>query len=173
MMRFVKVAVVAGICLLALPSICQQGTAACGNPAIKFDVKTADSISTVPQPAAGIALVVFVGKDAGTAMASTTRVAIDGNWVGAAHGSSYFYFSVEPGVHHVCTLTKFNQVWAHPVTTAAAHFTAVAGETYFFEAKNYAFADAQQFDVTLTPLDSDEGPIAISNLPASEYREKK
>jgi len=173
MIRFVKVAVAAGICLFALPSICQQGKSACGDSLIKFDVKTADSIATVPQPDAGKARVVFVAKDGGSARASTTRVAIDGNWVGATHGSSYFYFSVEPGVHHVCTLTKFNQFWAHPEDTAAAHFTAVAGESYFFEAKNYAFTDSQQFDVTLMPLDSDEGPLSIRNLPSSEYHEKK
>jgi hypothetical protein len=173
MIRFVEVAVAAGICFSALPSICQQGTSACGNPTIKFDVKTADSISKIPQPDAGKALVVFVAKDAGTALASTTRVAIDGKWVGATHGSSYFYFSVEPGIHHICTLTKFNQVWAHPEDTAAAHFTSIAGETYFFEAKNYAFVDSQQFDVTLMPLDSDEGPLSIRNLPSSEYREKR
>lgn len=173
MIRLLKVAVSAGICLSASAAICQQGTSACGNPAIKFDVKTSDSMSAVPQPDAGKAIVVFVAKDGGSARASITRVAIDGGWVGATHGSSYFYFSVGPGVHHVCTVTKFNQFWANPQDIAAAHFTAVAGETYFFEAKNYTFADTQQFDVTLMPLDSDEGPIAIGNLPVSEYREKR
>lgn len=31
------------------------------------------------------------------------RVGVDGQWVGANDGKSYFFFTAEPGEHNVCT----------------------------------------------------------------------
>jgi hypothetical protein len=58
------------------------------------------------------------------------RAGLDGKWVGATWGNSYLYFSVDPGVHHLCsTLDQFNK-------TATTSFIAEAGDIYYFEAKN-------------------------------------
>ena len=37
------------------------------------------------------------------ARAFTTNFGVDGAWVGANNGNSYFSVSIEPGLHHLCT----------------------------------------------------------------------
>lgn len=79
-------------------------TAACGHDGVSFKVKLDDSQHTLAQPDPGKARVYFL-QDAGTNMTlgyPTVKLAIDGTWVGANHGNSYFSVSVEPGEHHVC-----------------------------------------------------------------------
>jgi len=32
---------------------------------------------------------------------ATIRIGVDGTWTGATYGDSYFFFSVDPGDHHL------------------------------------------------------------------------
>ena len=61
----------------------------------------------------------------------TTRVGLDGTWVGANHGRSYVSFAVEPGQHRVCTdwQSSFKAVQK---LSGAADLTAEAGKTYYY-----------------------------------------
>src|SRR5271156_829480 len=68
----------------------------CGVAGAKFDVKTDSARHPVTQPEAGKALVYFLEDDSefGSTPKPTTMASLDGQWVGATHGDSYFYFSV-------------------------------------------------------------------------------
>ena len=79
-------------------------TAACGRENVSFKVKLNESTHTLAEPSPGKALVYFF-HDAGTNVTlgyPTVKLAIDGEWIGANHGNSYFSVPVEPGEHHVC-----------------------------------------------------------------------
>jgi len=91
-----------------------------------------------PQTDAGKALVYFIENDSqfDSFPSPTTRMGVDGEWVGATHGNSYFYSSVDPGVHHLCASWQKAVLVLQGRQTAAAHFTAEAGNVYYFEVKN-------------------------------------
>lgn len=100
---------VAILMLLTLSAFAQQesGTvvAACGSKDIKYEAKLDESQHTLAKPDAGKALVYFI-QDIGAVNCiggcMTTRIGLDGSWVGANQHNSYFSVSVEPGEHHVC-----------------------------------------------------------------------
>ena len=72
----------------------------CGPSEAYFDVKTNKKRHPVAPTDSGKALVyVFEDIERGPTM----RVGLDGAWVGANKGKSYFFFSVDPGDHQVCT----------------------------------------------------------------------
>ncbi len=91
------------ILLLTLSASAQAAapapTVACGPEAISFKVKLDDSAHTPAPPEPGKARIYFF-QDAGsnwTVGYPTVKVALDGAWLGANHGNSYFSASVEPG----------------------------------------------------------------------------
>jgi len=144
---------------------------ACGAPDSRFDVKT-DTQHHTAQPEPGKALVYFIQDDSDFASRPrpTTRVGVDGQWVGATHGDSYFYFSVDPGVHHLCASWEGAEETSR--NTAAAHFTAEVNGVYYFAAK-----DSSQYrgsaSITFNLLDSDEGQLLTNELEFSASRLKK
>lgn len=103
---------------------------ACGDEKVKFDIKTEKNQPAPAGPAAGKAEIIFIqtneGRDTFFTIAPT-RFGVDGAWVGANQGNSYFTLAVEPGVHHLCT------VWETKAEVAS--FTAEAGQVYYYEAK--------------------------------------
>jgi hypothetical protein len=144
---------------------------ACGAPESRFEVRT-DSGQHSAQPEPGKALVYFIQDDSDFASRPrpTARVAIDGHWVGATHGDSYFYFSVDPGVHHLCASWQDAEETSH--NTAAAHFTAEAKGVYYFAAKDSSRYRWPAF-ITLNLLDSDEGELLVNEFEFSASRLKK
>jgi hypothetical protein len=88
------------IFLVATPAFAQdqaavaRAAAGCGPSQEMFDVKTDDTKHPVGQPEEGKALVYFFVD---FVTAPTMRVGVDGQWVGANNGKSYFFFQVEPG----------------------------------------------------------------------------
>jgi hypothetical protein len=84
--------------LLGWPALAQtqaidaRTAAGCGAADISFDVKTDPSQHTLLPPESGKAMV-YVATDQGETPAlqvgnPTTRVGLDGSWVGANHGTS-------------------------------------------------------------------------------------
>ena len=63
-----------------------------------------------PQSAASGAVVYFIENDAEftSTPKPTTRMGIDGRWVGATHGNSYLFMTVDPGEHHLCASWQKN-----------------------------------------------------------------
>jgi|WetSurMetagenome_2_1015567.scaffolds.fasta_scaffold713294_1 hypothetical protein len=162
--------------LISLPAFAQHtdtgavGAPGCGAPTVKFAVKTAKGRHPA-QPEAGKALVYFIEDDSNFSSfpKPTTRAGLNGKWVGATHGNSYLYFAVNPGVHHLCASWQTGVILGKGHMTGAAHFTADAGGVYYFEVQNKFFmADTQSMtDLTLTPLDSDEGEILVNKFALS------
>jgi hypothetical protein len=144
---------------------------ACGAPDSRFEIKT-DTAQHPAQPEPGKALVYFIQDDSDFASRPrpTTRVGMDGQWVGATHGDSYFYFSVDPGIHHLCASWQGAEETSR--NTAAAHFTAEAKGVYYFAAK-----DSSQYrgpaSITFNLLDSDEGQLLTNELEFSVSQPKK
>jgi hypothetical protein len=170
------------VVLVSLPTQAQDtnkspaGIPGCGAPSAKFKVKTSLDHSPV-QPQPGKALVFFIQNDTNfnSFPKPTTRVGIDGKWVGATNRNSFLYFFVDPGVHHLCTSWQRQVITTRGVKDAAAHFTAKEGGVYYFQIKDtYLMADGGQIvDATLTPLDRDEGQLLANRFALATSQLKK
>jgi hypothetical protein len=144
--------------------------AGCGPDQIQFDVKTDKNQHPSAQPESGKALVyVFnVVADMGS---TTMRVGLDGAWLGANHGQSYFFFSVDPGNHHLCTnwQSTFKRI---SKLGSAANLSAEAGRVYYFRTKAYQL-EQHKAAVILEPVDSAEGAFLIASSSLSSFHPRK
>jgi hypothetical protein len=162
------------------------GSPGCGDDAVKFEVKT-DKGQHPAKPEAGKALVYFIEDDSNfnSMPKPTTRAGLDGNWVGATHGNSVLYFSVDPGVHHLCASWQFGG--SHSFAgillgvssgqdgkVAAMRFIAEAGGVYYFKVKNIYFTtdSTPRVDMSLNALDSDEGQLLANKFALSIAKKK-
>jgi len=167
-----KVAVIA--LLFAAPAFAQAppaaSTAACGPGNVSFRVKLDDSQHTPAQPDPGKAQVYFL-QDAGTGMTlgyPTVKLAIDGTWVGANHGNSYFSVSVQPGEHHVCVMLQSSLVAQR---VELAHFAAEADKVYYYRTRLIMSRSVELLE--LNSIDSDQGKYLIASFPLSISSPKK
>lgn len=156
----------------ALAQIIQPAgpTAACGRENVSFKVKLDWSPHTLVQPDPGKARVYFI-HDAGTDNTlgyPTVKVAMDGAWVGAHHGNSYFSVSVEPGDHHVC-ITLQSSLVAQRVELA--HFAAEAGKIYYYRTQLVTSRSVELLE--LDPIDSDQGKYLAASFALSVSTPKK
>jgi Protein of unknown function (DUF2846) len=146
----------------------------CSNlPNTIFNVKTDNNPHAAPQAVADKALVYFLQDDADytSRPRPTTRLGVDGIWAGATHSDSYFYFTVEPGEHHLCAIWQAGGL--NPdYGAAAAHFTAVAGHTYYFRAQNISGRDGTEI-IELGPVHSDEAQLLIQRYAFNSSSVKK
>ncbi len=122
---------------------------ACGDDSVKFNVKTQNDAPVPAPPAAGKAQIVFIETSTNphgcfatfTSCTATARFGVDGAWVGATTGNSYFALSVDPGEHHLCaTMGKDIGVEA---------LTVEAGKVYYYQAL---------FDVETSQLGNSQHP---------------
>ena len=157
------------------------GAPGCGPASIKFDVETDHNQHAVPNPEAGKALFVFLQDDAqfNSTPRPTARFGVDGTWVGATHANSYFYVPVDPGEHHLCASWQSRVILTrHSRSTAAARFTAEAGKTYYFRARDKVITDfsgaaVSDPEVKLEPLDSDEAMVLLRSFALSQSHPSK
>jgi hypothetical protein len=148
----------------------------CGTVDTKFDVKTNSSQHPFAKPEPGKALVYFLQDDTyfQSVPRPTTRFGIDANWIGATHANSYFYISVNPGEHHLCADWQSFVGFNVGQKSAAAHFTAVEGQTYFFLVKNHGGGKEQPpAGMKFAPVDSDEAQLLMSKFAFSSSTPKK
>ena len=161
----------------------------CGPANVKFDVSTTKQLPAAPAVQAGKALVYFLQDDLkyDTEPRPTTRFGIDGTWIGATHANSFFYVFVDPGEHHLCANWQSAHFGAafgvSKRETSAVHFTAEAGQTYYFRAQEVTKKDhtggendvevLKRADVVLGPLDSDEAQVLMNSFSFSSFRQKK
>jgi hypothetical protein len=159
------ITVISILSLMLMAPGAQAQRSACGNLDTKFDVKVSPFVS--PGMDAEKAVVYIIERDltAQTFTTPSTRIGMDGEWLGATKGNSYSFFVVTPGVHHLCADTKFGGVGGGG--QAFLHFNANAGTTYFFEVRNMRVGDpkgnsGELSDVALMQLDEDQGEYRIS-----------
>lgn len=154
----------------------KRAAPACGPDSIKFNVKTVKERPPVGPPDAGKALVYFLEDDSAyhPYPKPTTRMGVDGEWVGVTHGNSFFSFSVAPGEHFVCA--RHQAVGSlGPARVATGRFQAEAGGTYYFVVRN-AYEPAREGGVAILdfgPVDSNEGKLMAREFPFSTFELKK
>jgi hypothetical protein len=148
----------------------------CGSSNTKFDVKTNSSQHPFAKPQPGKALVYFLQDDTyfQSVPRPTTRFGLDADWIGATHSNSYFYFSVDPGEHHICADWQSFVGLNVGHKSAAAQFTALEGQSYFFLVKNHFSAKENlPAGMKFSPVDSDEAQLLMSKFAFSTSTPKK
>jgi len=132
-----------------------RSAAGCGPSQEMFDVQTTDAKHPVGQNESGKALVYFFVDYIN---APTMRVGVDGKWVGANKGKSYFFFPVEPGEHRLCTEWQSGTFKKTSERIGEAmHLTTEAGRTYYVRL-NFAY---QRMHLELS--DDAEGQFLIAS----------
>ncbi len=82
--------------------VAQTATAdACGDLNLNMAVKLSREHEIAAQPEPDKAKIYFI-QDSGMWGRPTTKIGIDGKWVGANKKESHFSITVDPGVHHLC-----------------------------------------------------------------------
>jgi hypothetical protein len=161
--------------LLASPVFAQSAVTtaaptACGPVDVKFDVKLdpAPPRSELPADKA----IIYVIEDVGESLYGwiTIRVGLDGSWVGANRGNSYFSFAVSPGVQHLCANWQ-SRVRSQSSLYSLTNFTAEAGKIYYFRTQIW-FSDTMS-RIELNPVNSDEGQYQIAAFPLVASHPKK
>jgi len=100
----------------------------CGPKDAKFDVDT-QMHQPAPTPDPTKAQIVFFQS----MTKIITRAGIDGAWVGADKGNSWFAVSVTPGEHHLCSFTEPSKWATGQIPPGAGTFTFEAGKTYYYQ----------------------------------------
>jgi hypothetical protein len=142
--------------------------AACGPERVRFKVNRDESQHTLAQPEPRKARVYFI-HDAGTEYLTgypTVKIAMDGSWVGANHGNSYFSISVDPGEHHVCVSLQSSLISQH---VELAHFTAAADMVYYYCTR----LGLKVWLLDLDAIDSDQGKYLVASFPLAVSTPKK
>ena len=147
----------------------------CGDEKVKYEVKTQKQQVATSSPEPGKAQVVFIEREKSPVgiwgivpKYATIRFAVDGSWVGADYGSSYFIRVVDPGIHHLCANWQ-SAMKRLKRDVDVTSFTAEAGKTYYFEAEvEVESEDAAH--LSLLSLDDDAGRYRVKNLKISNSK---
>lgn len=155
----------------------------CGAESLRFDVdRVPGNPSAQAEPGKAVVYISEVFKKAAGEWGDPTlRIGLDGDWVGAVKGNSYFSFSVGPGEHHLCMKwqSHFKRLSREAAFTV---LTAEAGKLYFFRAlvtydlgPDYGHngANVTGMSITLDPISSDEGHYLVASNPMSVPHPKK
>lgn len=158
-------------------SLIADAEVACGPKEVQFDTQLV-AAQPLTQPDAGKSLVYVVEvfeKAVGQLARPTLRVGLDGTWIGADKGKAYISFSVDPGMHHLCT--RWQSRWKRYSNEAAfTGFTADPGKIYFFRARIKEIGGSgggSNFSLDLEPLNEDEGKYLVASSSLSVSRPKK
>jgi hypothetical protein len=144
--------------------------AACGPEQVSFNVKKHESQHAPTEPDPGKARVYFF-HDAGTSFGigyPTTKLGMNGAWVGANHDNSYFSVTVDPGEQHICAVLQSSLV---DQRVELAHFTAEAGKIYYYRTRLVVSRSVELLE--LNPIDSDQAKYLIASFSLSVSSPKK
>jgi hypothetical protein len=150
--------------------------ASCGDPKIKFDVKTQKDKHPLAAPAPGKAQIVLLERENQMVVpfsSATVRFGLDGAWVGADYSNSYFALDVDPGEHHLCanwqaTLLKVKN------TTDLTSLTLEPGKVYYLAAHVTVTGSSGHANVEfgLAQVDPDEGKFWLTQSKHSTSKPK-
>ena len=155
-----------------------RAAAGCGPTAIEFSVKVDNNQHVVKQPEPGRALVYVIAleswDDSYNIGDITTRVGLDGAWVGANQGQSYLSFALAPGEHHVCVDWQ-SSLASRQQLSGAAELTAEAGKTYYFRTSILpkSIAGGRGERLWFEQVDSAEGQLLVSKAGQSAWKQRK
>ena len=120
------------------PNTADLRTAAgCGPAKAHIDVKIDKKQHAAVQSEPGKALVFVVTEYESDPRLQvighiTTRVGLDGNWVGANHQGSAFSFTVEPGAHRICSDLQSSVPRTTRKLSSASDLLAEPGVSYYY-----------------------------------------
>jgi len=107
----------------------------CGDDGIQFEVSQEKENPAFTPPVEGKAVLVFSeSMPREQKLQSTTRFGVDGAWVGANRGDSYFTVTIDPGEHNLCASMQSAPGRMKKEFTQALSLTAEPGKVYYFEA---------------------------------------
>jgi hypothetical protein len=133
---------------------------ACPSGDVGFRVSTDKSTHPTPEPLEGKALV-YVLRPATLGFAIQTKLAVDGEWVGANRSRNYFFLNLDPGEHYFCSKSE---------NRSSLAVTLEAGKTYFLEQKiKMGFMKARN---KLVLLSDSEGREKLGECNLSEFERK-
>jgi hypothetical protein len=163
--------------LFASPCLAQSNAppanpeAACGANDVEFKVKPDIRGEHLPAAVPGKALVYFVEtqKVYGLIGNVTAKIAVDGAWVGANQGDSYFFITVQPGEHHLCACWQSSLAGRQQVSLNS--LTAEAGKSYYFRVR-VTGDDRAGYSFDLLKANSDEATLLVARSPYSVSRAK-
>ncbi|MGA8739907.1 MAG: hypothetical protein WB561_01825, partial [Terracidiphilus sp.] len=136
----------------------------------RFKVKVDDTQHTLVPPEAGMARIYFIHEDGFLTEVPlgypTSKFAIDGAWVGADRGNSYFSAAVDPGEHHLCATLQSSIERRELV-----HFVAEEGKVYYYRTRLVLSGSVELLE--LESIDSDQGQYLVGLFPLSISKLKK
>jgi hypothetical protein len=144
--------------------------AACGPANVNFNVKLDYQGQHLPAENSTKALAYFMQTQTEKAPGITAKVAVDGTWVGANHGDSYFFLTLEPGEHHLCAYWQSRIELVQQVTLNK--FTPEAGKAYYFRIRiTGGGREGSAFD--LVAMNDDEEQFLVARSPYGISQSKK
>lgn len=158
------------------PNAADLRTAAgCGPAKARIDVKTDKKQHAAVQSEPGKALVFVVTEYESEPHLQvighiTTRVGLDGNWVGANHQGSAFSFPVEPGAHRICSDLQSSAPRA-PKLSSAIDLVAEPGVSYYYRIVLSELRD-RPLAFRLEPLEVADGILMASKSSRSTSKIK-
>ena len=132
--------------------------AACGPGNVKFEVKLVDQSQQPMLNPGSSKAVVYILQDyprVPLVPLLTTRTGVDGGWVGANEGRSYFGFAIDPGVHHLCVSGQWSRLVSLP-SIVLHRVVVTAGETYYFRVR-FLNSGIGVIGFDIEAVDEDEG----------------
>jgi len=131
----------------------------CGPNDVSF---TFNSQKSAPPAASANQATLVVVQRAGLCIGcSVTRIGVDGAWVGANKGRTFFAVPIEAGEHHVCA------DWAAPLASTEARigltdFQAEPGKSYYFETVIERNGENEAPRMILKQLSPDMGAFLVA-----------
>lgn len=151
----------------------------CGSDSVKFDVKTEKDQPPPAAPADGKAQIVLVGTvpNEGALMHwPAIRFGINGAWVGANKGNSYFTLDVAPGAQNICVSAQGVMAGMAKDLVDMQTFTAEAGKVYYFEARFGMIGGGNGGGVVtfgLAPLNENDGKYRVKAWKLATWKTNK
>jgi hypothetical protein len=170
------VALLASSALAADQSTVAVVESACGPSNIQFDVNTESNQhpAAMAQDGKALVYVVEVFEAPGNQLAKpTTKIGLDGTWVGANKNNSYFSVPIEPGDHHLCMAWQ-SRLKGYAKMVALSSLSAETGKTYYFRARIVEHDEGRGawFTLDLEPVNNDEGKLLVASSAFSTFHPK-
>ncbi|WP_348261678.1 hypothetical protein P8935_17980 [Telmatobacter sp. DSM 110680] len=145
----------------------------CGSDKIKFEVKTEKdhpAPSLLDPSKAQLILIQTENHMITPFHGATVRWGMDGAWIGADNGDSYFVLTAQPGIHHLCAnwQSAFKTLNKNVDLTS---FTAEAGHVYYFQADVHVESQ-QSVSFALTQVNEDKGQYLVKTFAQSTSKPK-
>jgi hypothetical protein len=146
----------------------------CGDPKIKFDVKTEKDKHPISASVPGKATIVFLERENQMVVpfsSATVRFGIDGSWIGADYSNSYFALDVAPGVHHICASWQ-TALRSAKSSTDLTSLTVEPGKVYYIAATVTVRGEYGGIGFDLTPIDADKAKFWVAQSKRSISKPK-